>query len=123
MLTRIRNANTALNEKADIPASKMNEDIAKILKSEGYVTDFKIIENKKQGVLRVTLKYGPDRSRVITGIRRTSKPGRRVYRGAKELPRVLGGMGIAIVSTPKGVITDKQAREANVGGEVICEVW
>ncbi len=123
MLTRIRNANTALNEKTDIPASKMSEDIAKILKAEGYIDDYKLIENQKQGVLRVFLKYGPDRARTISGLRRTSKPGRRVYRGAKELPRVVGGLGIAIISTPKGMLTDRQAREANVGGEVVCEVW
>jgi small subunit ribosomal protein S8 len=101
----------------------MNEDIAKILKSEGYIADYKIIDNRKQGVLRVFLKYGPDRTRTIVGLRRTSKPGGRVYRKADNLPRVIGGLGVAIVSTPKGVLTDKQAREANVGGEVICEVW
>ncbi len=123
MLTRIRNANTAMNEKADIPASKMNEDIAKVLKNEGYIVDYKIIDNRKQGILRVQLKYGPDREKTITGLRRTSKPGRRVYRKCKDLPRVVGGLGVAIVSTPKGVLTDKQAREANVGGEVVCEVW
>ncbi len=123
MLTRIRNANTAMSEKTDIPASKMNEDIAKILKGEGYITDYKMIEDRKQGILRVFLKYGPDRERTISGLRRRSKPGRRVYRKAKDLPRVVGGLGVAIVSTPKGVITDKQAREANVGGEVVCEIW
>ena len=123
MLTRIRNANTAMNEKADIPASKMNEDIAKVLKNEGYIVDYKLIDNRKQGILRVQLKYGPDREKTITGLRRTSKPGRRVYRKCKDLPRVVGGLGMAIVSTPKGVLTDKQAREANVGGEVVCEVW
>jgi small subunit ribosomal protein S8 len=123
MLTRIRNANTAMNEKADIPASKMNEDIAKVLKNEGYIVDYKLIDNRKQGILRVQLKYGPDREKTITGLRRTSKPGRRVYRKCKDLPRVVGGLGVAIVSTPKGVLTDKQAREANVGGEVVCEVW
>lgn len=123
MLTRIRNANLALNEKADVPASKMNEDIAKILKGEGYIDDYKIIDNEKQGILRVFLKYGPDRARTIEGLRRRSKPGRRVYRKAKDLPRVVDGLGVAVVSTPKGVLTDKQAREANVGGEVICEIW
>ena len=123
MLTRIRNANTAMKEKADIPASKMNEDIAKVLKGEGYIVDYKLIDNNKQGILRVFLKYGPDRERTISGLRRRSKPGRRVYRGAKDLPRVVGGLGVAIISTPKGVLTDKQAREANVGGEVVCEIW
>ena len=123
MLTRIRNANLAQNEKADVPASKMNEDIAKILKGEGYIDDYKFIDNQKQGILRIFLKYGPDRSRTIDGLRRRSKPGLRVYRKAKDLPRVVGGLGVAVISTPKGVLTDKQAREANVGGEVICEVW
>lgn len=123
MLTRIRNANTAMKEKADIPASRINEDIAKILKREGYIVDYKFIDNRKQGILRIYLKYGPDRSRTIIGLQRTSKPGRRVYRKASGLPRVVGGLGIAIISTPKGVLTDKQAREANVGGEVICEIW
>ena len=101
----------------------MNEDIAKILKREGYITDYKFIDNRKQGILRIFLKYGPDRTRTIGGLRRTSKPGRRVYRKAHDLPRVMGGLGIAIVSTPKGVLTDKQSREANVGGEVLCEIW
>ena len=123
MLTRIRNANTAMKEKADIPASRMNEDIAKILKREGYIVDYKFIDNRKQGILRLFLKYGSDRTCTISGLRRASKPGRRIYRKAKELPRVVGGLGIAIISTPRGVLTDKQAREANVGGEVICEVW
>lgn len=123
MLTRIRNANTAMKEKADIPASRINGDIARILKDEGYIVDYKVIENRKQGILRVYLKYGPERKRTISGLRRTSKPGRRVYRKASELPRVVGGLGIAIISTPKGVLTDRQAREGNVGGEVICEVW
>ncbi len=123
MLTCIRNANTALLEKTDVPASKLSEDIAKIFKGEGYITDYKIIENNKQGILRIFLKYGPDRSRTILGVRRRSKPGRRVYRKAKELPRVVDGLGVAVISTPKGVLTDKQAREANVGGEVLCEIW
>jgi small subunit ribosomal protein S8 len=123
MLTRIRNANTAMKEKTDIPASRMNEDIAKILKLEGYIVDYKFIDNRKQGILRLFLKYGPDQMPTISGLRRTSKPGRRVYRKADQLPRVVGGLGIAIISTSQGVLTDKQAREAHVGGEVICEVW
>ncbi|UCD58177.1 MAG: 30S ribosomal protein S8 [Candidatus Hydrogenedentota bacterium] len=123
MLTRIRNANSAMNEKVDIPASRMNDDIAKILRREGYIEDYKVIDNRRQGVLRIFLKYGPDHTRTISGLRRVSKPGRRVYRKADEVPRVMGGLGIAIVSTPKGVLTDKESREANVGGEVICEVW
>jgi len=123
MLTRVRNANSALREKVDIPASRMTEDIAKVLKQEGYITDYKFIENRKQGILRIMLKYGPGQERVVRGIRRISRPGRRVYRKADQLPRVMDGLGIAIVSTPKGVLTDKASREANVGGEVICEVW
>lgn len=123
MLTRIRNANTAMSEKVDVPASKMNEDIAKILKREGYVSDYKFIDNRRQGVLRIFLKYGPDREPVINGLRRLSKPGRRIYRRVDEIPRSMGGLGIVIVSTPKGVLTDRQSRDANVGGEVICEIW
>jgi small subunit ribosomal protein S8 len=123
MLTRIRNANMAMNEKVDIPASKVSEDIIKILKYEGYIGDYKFIENRKQGVLRVFLKYGPDRERVISGLQRVSKPGRRVYRKADDLPRVMGGLGVAIVSTSRGLMSDKQSREAGVGGEVICKVW
>jgi small subunit ribosomal protein S8 len=123
MLTRIRNANVAMNEKVDIPASKISEDIIKILRSEGYIADYKFIENSKQGVLRVFLKYGPGRERVISGLQRVSKPGRRVYRKADEIPRVMGGLGVTIVSTSKGLLTDRQSREASVGGEVICKVW
>lgn len=123
MLTRIRNANTAMKEKVDIPASRMNEDIAKVLRTEGYIVDYKVIDNQKQGILRILLKYGPDRAPTISGLRRASKPGRRMYRNASNLPQVVDGLGIAIISTPKGVLTDKQAREANVGGEVICEIW
>ncbi|MBI5116688.1 30S ribosomal protein S8 [Candidatus Poribacteria bacterium] len=123
MLTRIRNASEAVKEKVDIPASRMNEDIAKVLKQEGYVTDYKIIDNRKQGVIRIFLKYGVGQERTISGLRRVSKPGRRIYKKAGEIPRVMGGLGVAIVSTPKGVLTDKESREANVGGEVICKVW
>jgi len=123
MLTRIRNANVAVKEKVDIPASRMSEDIAKILKKEGYVTDYKTIDNRKQGVIRVFLKYGSGQERTISGLRRVSKPGGRVYKKAGAIPRVMGGLGVAIVSTPKGVLTDKESREANVGGEIICEVW
>ncbi len=123
MLTRIRNANTAMNEKVDIPASKVNEDIIKILRQEGYIADYKFIENRKQGILRVFLKYGPGRERVISGVQRVSKPGRRVYRKADDIPRVMGGLGIAIVSTSQGLLTDKRSRDAHVGGEVLCKVW
>ncbi|GAB4351580.1 MAG: 30S ribosomal protein S8 [Candidatus Abyssubacteria bacterium] len=123
MLTRIRNANSAMNEKVDVPASHMAEDIAKTLKREGFIADYKLIENRKQGVLRIFLKYERGRERVIKGIRRVSTPGRRVYAKADEIPRTMGGLGISIVSTSRGLLTDKQAREANVGGEVICQVW
>jgi small subunit ribosomal protein S8 len=123
MLTRIRNANVAMNEKVDIPASKISEDIIKILRNEGYIADYKFIENRKQGVLRVFLKYGPGRERVIIGLQRVSKPGRRVYRKADDIPRVIGGLGVSIVSTSKGLLTDRQSRESRVGGEVICKVW
>lgn len=123
MLTRVRNASEAAKEKVDIPASRMNEDIAKILKKEGYVTDYKSIDDRKQGVLRIFLKYGVGQERTISGLRRVSKPGRRIYKKAGEIPRVMGGLGVAIISTPKGVLTDKESREANVGGEVICKVW
>jgi small subunit ribosomal protein S8 len=123
MLTRIRNANTSMNEKVDTLASKITDDIARILKNEGYITDYKFIDNRKQGVLRIVLKYGPGRERIIRGMRRVSRPGRRVYRKADEIPRVMGGLGIAIISTSKGLMTDKQSREAHVGGEVLCEVW
>jgi small subunit ribosomal protein S8 len=123
MLTRIRNASMSMNEKVDTLASKITDDIARILKREGYITDYKFIDNRKQGVLRIVLKYGPGRERIIRGLRRVSRPGRRVYRKADEIPRVMGGLGIAIVSTSRGLMTDKQSREAHVGGEVLCEVW
>ncbi len=123
MLTRIRNANMSMNEKVDIRASKINDDIARILKREGYIVDYKFIDNRKQGVLRLFLKYGPGRERIIRGLRRVSKPGRRVYRKSDAIPRVMGGLGVVIVSTSKGLMSDKQSREANVGGEIICEVW
>ena len=123
MLTRIRNANSAKHDTVDIPASNMKKSIAQILVDEGYIKGYKVIEDGKQGVIRVTLKYGEGKSRVITGLRRVSKPGLRVYAGADELPKVLRGLGIAIVSTSKGVMTDKKAREAHVGGEVLAFVW
>ena len=123
MLTRIRNANSAKHETVDIPASNMKKAIAQILLDEGYIASYKVIEDEKQGVIRVTLKYGENKAQVITGLRRVSKPGLRIYAGAEELPRVLRGLGIAIVSTSKGVMTDKQAREAKVGGEVLAYIW
>ena len=123
MLTRIRNANTVGHESVEIPASKMKKAIAEILKEEGYITDFDVIEDEKQGIIKVTMKYGANREKVITGIKKISKPGLKVYAKANEVPRVLGGLGIAILSTSKGVISDKEARKLGVGGEVICYVW
>ena len=124
MLTRIRNANNAKHDTVDVPASNMKKAIAQILLDEGYIKNFQIINDGTQGVIRITLKYlQPGKEKVISGLRRVSKPGLRVYAGADELPRVLRGLGIAIVSTSKGVMTDKKARQAHVGGEVLAFVW
>ena len=124
MLTRIRNANKAKHDTVDIPASNMKKAIAQILLDEGYIKNFQTINDGTQGVIRITLKYvQPGKEKVITGLKRVSKPGLRVYAGADELPRVLRGLGIAIVSTSKGVMTDKKARQAHVGGEVLAFVW
>ena len=123
MLTRIRNANSAKHETVDIPASNMKKAIAEILNEEGYIKGYQIIEDGKQGVIRITLKYGPAKERVISGLKRVSKPGLRIYAGAEDLPRVLKGLGTAIISTSKGVITDKAARKENIGGEVLAFVW
>ncbi len=124
MLTRIRNANTAKHDTVDIPASKMKVAIADILVNEGYITKYELVENGNFKDIRVTLKYGKDKNeKIISGLKRISKPGLRIYAGAEELPRVLGGLGIAIVSTNKGVMTDKEARKQNVGGEVLAFVW
>ena len=124
MLTRIRNANTAKHDTVDVPASKMKEAIANILLDEGYVKAVDIIEDGSFKTIRITLKYGKDKNeKIITGIKRISKPGLRVYAGKDELPRVLGGLGVAIISTNKGVLTDKQARAEQVGGEVLAFVW
>ena len=123
MLTRIRNANSAKHDTVDVPASNMKKAIAQILLEEGYIKNFQLIDDGTQGVIRITLKYGAAKEKVISGLRRVSKPGLRVYAGAEELPRVLRGLGIAIVSTSKGVMTDKKAREAHVGGEVLAFVW
>ena len=123
MLTRIRNASAAGHNTVDIPASNMKKSIAQILLDEGYIRTYQIIDDGTQGIVRVSLKYGPSREKVITGLRRVSKPGLRVYAGADELPRVLRGLGIAIISTSKGVMTDKAARAGNVGGEVLAFVW
>ena len=123
MLTRIRNANNAKHETVDVPASNMKKSIAQILLDEGYIKSFQIVEDGTQGVIRITLKYLAGKEKVISGLRRVSKPGLRVYVGADELPQVLRGLGIAIVSTSKGVMTDKAARAAHVGGEVLAFIW
>jgi small subunit ribosomal protein S8 len=123
MLARIRNGSLAEHEKVDIPASKLKVRLAEILKEEGFIKNFRLIEEKPQGVLRVYLKYGPGQERVISGLRRVSKPGRRRYVAADRIPSVLGGMGVAILSTPRGVLTDRESRRAQVGGEVLCYVW
>ena len=123
MLTRIRNASTAKHETVDIPASGTKKAIADILCEEGYVAGYQIIEDGKQGIIRVTLKYAPGKVKVIHGLKRVSKPGLRIYTNCEDMPRVMNGLGIAIVSTSKGVMTDKKARQANVGGEVLAFVW
>lgn len=123
MLTRIRNANVVRHETVEIPASKIKREIAEILKKEGFIRDAEYIEDNKQGIIRLFLKYGSNNERVITGLKRISKPGLRVYAKSQEVPRVLGGLGIAILSTSKGVMTDKEARQSKAGGEVICYVW
>ena len=123
MLTRIRNANSAKHKTVDIPASKMKTAIAEILFKEGYIKSFELINNETQGIIRVTLKYDEKGTRVIDGIKRISKPGLRVYAGKEELPKVLNGLGIAIISTSKGLKTDKEAREAGIGGEVLAYIW
>jgi len=122
-LTRIRNANTVYHDKVEAPASNVKKAIAELLKQEGYIKDYETVEDGKQGVLRLYLKYGPNKQRVITGLKRISKPGLRVYAKKDQIPKVLGGLGIAIVSTSQGIMTDKQARKAGLGGEVICYVW
>lgn len=123
MLTRIRNATTVRHDRTDVPASKMKLEIAKILKQEGFIRTFKLLEDGPQGLIRIYLKYAEDGEPVIHGLRRVSTPGRRVYRAADELPKVRNGLGVAVVSTNRGVLTDEQARGLRVGGEVLCEVW
>ena len=123
MLTRIRNANSAKHPTVDVPASNMKKQIAQILVDEGYIKSFRVIDDDKQGVIRITLKYTENKSQVITGLRRVSKPGLRIYSNSKDMPKVMKGLGIAIVSTSKGIMTDKKARELNVGGEVLAYVW
>ena len=123
MLTRIRNAGAARHATVDVPASSMKKAIAQILLDEGYIKAFEIVENGTQGTIKITLKYSANKEKAISGLRRVSKPGLRVYAGADELPRVLKGLGIAIVSTSKGIMTDKKARELHVGGEVLAFMW
>ncbi len=123
MLTRIRNANSAKHDSVDVPASNMKKAIAQILVDEGYISSFTVAEDGKQGMIHIVLKYGPNKSQVITGLRRVSKPGLRIYTNVEDMPKVMKGLGIAILSTSKGIMTDKQARSANVGGEVLAFVW
>lgn len=123
MLTRIRNANAAKHDSVKIPASNMKKAIAQILVDEGYIKGFTVEEDGKQGIIDVQLKYGPNKSQVITGLRRVSKPGLRIYTNVEDMPKVMKGLGIAILSTPKGIMTDKDARKANVGGEVLAFIW
>ncbi len=123
MLTRIRNANTAGHSTVDIPASKMKKSIAEILQTEGFISGYNVIDDSAQGTIRVKMKYGADKDKVIIGIKKISKPGLKVYAKAEQVPKVLGGLGVAIISTSNGVISDKEARRLGVGGEVICYVW
>jgi small subunit ribosomal protein S8 len=123
MLTRIRNANSAKHDTVDVPASNMKKAIAKILFDEGYIKNFQVVEDNKQGNIKIVLKYGPNKATVLTGLRRVSKPGLRIYTNCEDMPRVIKGLGIAIVSTSKGVMTDRQARNEKVGGEVLAFVW
>jgi small subunit ribosomal protein S8 len=125
MLTRIRNANVVYHELVDMPLSKMRLELARVLKEEGYIRNYKTVNDAKQPmpILRLTMNYGPARERVIQGIRRISKPGRRIYVGKEDLPKVMGGLGIAVISTPAGLMTDAEARKRGLGGEVVCYVW
>ena len=123
MLTRIRNAGTAKHDTVDVPASNMKKAIAEILLEEGYIKNFQLIDNSTQGIIRITLKYGANKTKTINGLRRISKPGLRVYAKSEELPKVLKGLGIALVSTSKGIMTDKKARQENVDGEILAYIW
>lgn len=125
MLTRVRNANLAMHDEVTMPSSKLKEALAAILKQEGYIEDFAVTDSQERPgrTLMITMKYAPDRSRTITGIKRVSKPGLRVYRKADKLPRVLGGLGVAVLSTSQGLMTDREARKQRVGGEILCYVW
>lgn len=123
ILTRIRNANSAKHATVDVPSSNMKKAVTQILVDEGYVKGYQVIEDGKQGIIRITLKYGENKSQVITGLRRVSKPGLRIYSSCEDMPKVMKGLGIAVVSTSKGIMTDKKARELNVGGEVLAFIW
>ena len=123
MLTRIRNANSSKHESVNVPASKLKIEIARILNEEGYINGYEVIEDGIQGIIKINLKYGANKQKVITGLKRVSKPGLRVYASKENLPKVLKGLGIAIISTSKGIMTDKEARKANVGGEVLAFIW
>lgn len=123
LLTRIRNANSAKHEAVDIPASNMKKSITEILLEEGYIKNYQIIDDGKQGIIRIALKYGPNKTKIIQGMRRVSKPGLRIYANCEDMPKVMKGLGVAIVSTSKGIMTDKKARKENVGGEVLAFVW
>jgi small subunit ribosomal protein S8 len=123
MLTRIRNANAMRYTEVSVPASKLKEELARILKEEGFIENYKVVDNDVQGTIKLTLKYGKNKEQVITGLKRISKPGLRVYVKSDEVPKVLGGLGIAIISTSHGVMTDKQARKENLGGEVLAYIW
>ena len=123
MLTRIRNANSEKHESVDVPASNLKKAIAQILLEEGYIKNYQIIDDEKQGLIKITLKYGENKTKVISGLKRIAKPGLRVYAGKDELPKVLKGLGIAIVSTSQGIMTDKKARKLNIGGEVLAFIW
>lgn len=123
LLTRIRNANSAKHATVDVPASNMKKAITQILLEEGYIKSYQMIEDGKQGIIRITLKYGENKSQVITGLRRVSKPGLRIYSSCEDMPKVMKGLGVAVVSTSKGIMTDRKARELNVGGEVLAFIW
>ncbi|AFV12745.1 30S ribosomal protein S8 [Thermacetogenium phaeum DSM 12270] len=122
-LTRIRNANQVYRERVEVPASNMKKSLAEIMKREGFIKTYEVVDDGKQGILRLYLKYGPNRQKVISGLKRISKPGLRVYVKKDEIPKVLGGLGVAVISTSKGLMTDKQARQEGLGGEVICYIW
>jgi len=123
MLTRIRNANSAGHEKVEVPSSQMKLELARILKNEGFIKNYKLVKNRKQGIIKIYLKYGLEKEKVITGIERVSTPSIRRYAGYDKIPKVLSGLGIMVVSTSKGILTDKEARQQKVGGELLCKIW